>query len=63
MCVVDEKIHVIYSYVMFISYFVLSSKQQYHDLTTYHNSKMFARTSSRLAVNKILNIIKENNQE
>ena len=54
---VDEKIHVIYSYVIFISYFLLTSKQQYHDLTTYYNSKMFARTSNRLAVNKILNII------
>ena len=38
MCVVDEKIHVIYSHVMFISYFLLTSKQQYHDLTTYYNS-------------------------
>ena len=57
MCVVDEKMHDIYCYVMFISYFVLTSKQQYHNLTTYYNSKMFARTSSRLAVNKIPNII------
>ena len=57
MCVVDEKIHVIYSHVMFISYFLLTSKQQYHDLTIYYNSKMFARATSRLAVNKILNII------
>ena len=57
MCVVEEKIHVIYSHVMFISYFLLTSKQQYHDLTIYYNSKIFARTSSRLAVNKILNII------
>ena len=38
MYVVDEKIHVIYSYVMFISYFLLTSKQQYHDLITYHKS-------------------------
>ena len=57
MSVVDEKIHVIYGYVLFISYFLFTSKQQNHDLTTYYNSKMFARTSSKLAVNKILNII------
>ena len=57
MCVIDEKIHVIYNHVMFISYFLLTSKQQYHNLTIYYNSKMFARTSSTLAVNKILNII------
>ena len=57
MCVVDGKIHVIYSHIVFISYFLLTSKQQYHDLTTYYNSKMFARTSCRLAVNKVLNII------
>ena len=43
--VVDEKIRVIYNHVVFISYFLLTSKQQYHDVTTYYNSKMFTITS------------------
>ena len=44
--VVDENIQVIYSHAMFILQFLLTHTQQYHDVTTYYNFKMFAITSS-----------------
>ena len=44
--VVYENIQVIYSHVMFILQFLLTHTQQYHDVTTYYNVKMFAITSS-----------------
>ena len=46
MSVVDENTLVIYSHVMFVLYFLLTSKQQYQDVTTYYDSKIFAITSN-----------------